>query len=136
MEIKQLNGNREGGPLQGDDLLSPRHGQQNRCEQFTELAKAAGNAGQAEMRATGTPNNPGVQEGVANGSVSLAGAQFPPRPERMAFSVQETAGLLGVSEKTVRRLVARRLLCPSRALRHLLIARREIERFLQETTIR
>jgi excisionase family DNA binding protein len=63
----------------------------------------------------------------------LAEAQLPPAPDRMAFSLKETAGVLGVSEKTVRRLVARRLLRPSRALRHLLIAKREIERFLEET---
>src|ERR1043166_2902770 len=40
-------------------------------------------------------------------------------PSRLAFSVKETAEILGVSEKTVRRLVSRRLLRASRALRHL-----------------
>jgi excisionase family DNA binding protein len=54
---------------------------------------------------------------------------------RLAFSVKEAAQILGVSEKSVRRLVDRRLLRPSRALRHLLIPRKEIERFLDETIV-
>jgi excisionase family DNA binding protein len=52
---------------------------------------------------------------------------------RLAFSVKETAAMLGVSEKTIRRLVARRLLRSSHALRHLLIPKKEIERFLELT---
>lgn len=52
---------------------------------------------------------------------------------RLAFSVRETAEILGVSEKTVRRLISRGLLRPSRALRHLLLSRKEIERFLENT---
>jgi excisionase family DNA binding protein len=55
-------------------------------------------------------------------------------PPRLAFSVKETAGMLGVSEKTVHRLIARGLLRPSRALRHLLIPKTEIEKFLDRTT--
>ena len=55
-------------------------------------------------------------------------------PLRLAFSVKETAEILGISEKTVRRLISRGLLRASRALRHLLIAKKEIERFLDETT--
>jgi len=53
----------------------------------------------------------------------------------MAFSVFETAEILGVSDKTVRRLINRKLLRASRALRHLLISKKEIERFLQETSV-
>ncbi len=63
----------------------------------------------------------------------LAEARFPPRIPRLAFSIKETAKVLGVSEKTVRRLVYRRLLHPSRALRHLLISQKEVERFLADT---
>ena len=55
-------------------------------------------------------------------------------PARVAFSVKETADMLGVSEKTIRRLIARRLLRASTALRHLLIPKKEIERFLDATT--
>ena len=52
---------------------------------------------------------------------------------RLAYSVAEAAQMLGVCERTIRRLVARGLLRPSRALRHLLIPKKEIERFLEET---
>ncbi|PWU19839.1 MAG: hypothetical protein C5B50_05265 [Verrucomicrobia bacterium] len=55
------------------------------------------------------------------------------RLSRVAFNVKETAAMLGICEKSVRRLVARGLLRPSRALRHLLIPKNEIERFLKET---
>ena len=54
-------------------------------------------------------------------------------PLRLAFSVQETAHILGVSHKTVHRLVARGLLRSSKALRHLLIPRFEIDRFLKDS---
>jgi excisionase family DNA binding protein len=53
---------------------------------------------------------------------------------RLAFSVKETAAMLGLSEKTIRRLIARGLLRSSRALRHLLIPKKEIDRFLDQTT--
>ena len=56
-----------------------------------------------------------------------------PTTQRVAFSVKETADMLGVSEKTVRRLVARGLLRSSKALRHLLIPKKEIDRFLEDT---
>jgi len=52
---------------------------------------------------------------------------------RLAYSVKETAALLGLSEKTVRRLIDRGLLKASRALRHLLIPKKEIDRFLEAT---
>ena len=67
-------------------------------------------------------------------STPALGTPLSPNPQRLAFSVKETAQILGVSEKTVRRLVARKLLRASRALRHLLIAKKEIERFLDETS--
>jgi excisionase family DNA binding protein len=46
----------------------------------------------------------------------------------------QLADMLGVSDKTIRRLIARRLLRSSHALRHLLIPKKEIERFLEQTT--
>jgi excisionase family DNA binding protein len=52
---------------------------------------------------------------------------------RLAFTIQETANILGVSSKTVYRLIERVLLKSSKALRHKLIPRTEIERFLKET---
>ena len=66
-------------------------------------------------------------------SVKVADDRIPDSM-RMAFSVQETAQILGISDKTVRRLLDRKLLRASRAIRHLLIPKKEIERFLQETS--
>ena len=51
-------------------------------------------------------------------------------PERLAYTVDETAALLGISSKSVRRLLSRGLLKGNRALRIILIPRAEIERFL------
>jgi excisionase family DNA binding protein len=57
------------------------------------------------------------------------------RLPRLAYSVRETAVILGVCEKTVRRLISRGLLKSSSALRHILIPKKEIERFLEDTVI-
>ena len=72
--------------------------------------------------------------GLAN-SAQTAGAGPTCLGLRLAFSVKETAEILGVSEKTVRRLINRKLLRASRALRHLRIAKKEIERFVDDTTV-
>ena len=65
-------------------------------------------------------------------------AQWPPNeagaPDRLAFSMAETAKILGVSYQTVHRLVQRRLLRSSSALRCKVIAKTESERFLKETS--
>ena len=53
---------------------------------------------------------------------------------RLAFSVKETAEILGISQKTVYRLICRGLLNTSLALRTKLIAMSEIERFLRDTS--
>ena len=50
---------------------------------------------------------------------------------RLMLSVKETAELLGVSQKTVYRLVQRELIRASRTLRHIKIPKAEIERFLE-----
>jgi excisionase family DNA binding protein len=53
---------------------------------------------------------------------------------RLAYSIQETAQMLGVCDKSVRRLILRGLIRPSRALRrHILVPKDEIDRFLRET---
>ena len=75
------------------------------------------------------------QNGGNSDMPPLSEAMFPSRTPRLAFSVRETADALGISEKTVRRLVFRRLLNPSRALRHLLISKKEVERFLADTSV-
>ena len=54
--------------------------------------------------------------------------------DRLAYSRQETAILLGVSPITVDRLAKRGLLKPSRATRRPLYSKKEIERTLDETT--
>jgi excisionase family DNA binding protein len=56
-----------------------------------------------------------------------------PAPPRLAYSVTEAAQTLGVSTKTIRRLLARGLLRASKALRHKLIPAEELKRFLHET---
>jgi len=52
---------------------------------------------------------------------------------RLAYTMQETAKILGVSYITIHRLLKRGLLHSSSALRHKLIPGSEIERFLKAT---
>ncbi|MBU6399694.1 MAG: helix-turn-helix domain-containing protein [Verrucomicrobia bacterium] len=54
---------------------------------------------------------------------------------RLAFSVREAAEILGVSEKTIRRLIDRRLIKVSRGLRHLRIPKSELTRYLETTLV-
>ena len=56
-----------------------------------------------------------------------------PAVPRLAFSLRETAGILGVSYISVVRLAKRGLLRPSNALRCRRVSKVEIERFLAET---
>ena len=53
-----------------------------------------------------------------------------PAIPRLAFSMRESAGALGISYISVHRLVKRGLLRTSGALRNKLIAKTELERFL------
>jgi len=55
------------------------------------------------------------------------------KPPPLAYSLREAADLLGVSYSSAFRLCRSGLLRSSRALRRKLIARTEIERFLNET---
>ena len=52
---------------------------------------------------------------------------------RLAYTMEETAEILGVSYITVHRLLKRGLLRSSTALRHKLIPMTEIQRFLRES---
>jgi excisionase family DNA binding protein len=54
-------------------------------------------------------------------------------PERLVYTVQEAAVVLNVSTKTIRWLLARRLLTGSKALRKILIPRAQLEAFLKAT---
>jgi excisionase family DNA binding protein len=56
-----------------------------------------------------------------------------PASPRLAYSMKETAALLGVSYMTVHRLLKCGLLKSSSALRRKLIPASEIERFLKDT---
>lgn len=58
-----------------------------------------------------------------------------PSPEPLAHNLTATAQITGHSTRTLRRLVKRGLLRPSKASRKFVFARREIERFLNETTL-
>jgi excisionase family DNA binding protein len=53
---------------------------------------------------------------------------------KLAFNLEEAALVLGLSTRTLRRLVHRGLLHTSKATRRFIFSRTEIERFLQETT--
>jgi len=55
------------------------------------------------------------------------------KPEPLAYTVEQTAAALNVSTKTVRRLLKRRLLTGSNALRKILIPRQQIDAFLKAT---
>lgn len=50
--------------------------------------------------------------------------------QQRAFSIAQTATILGVSPVSIRRLIDRGLLRPNRTLRHLRIPESEITRFL------
>jgi excisionase family DNA binding protein len=52
---------------------------------------------------------------------------------RLAYTMRETAAILGVSYISVHRLIKRGLLRSSSALRHKLIPASEIDRFLNST---
>lgn len=57
-----------------------------------------------------------------------------PHLPRLAYSLAETATILGISYVSVRRLVYRGLLKTSTALRHRLVPHCEIEKFLRATS--
>ncbi len=71
-------------------------------------------------------------------SVNKEGLVLTPRIDgvavpRLAYSMQETAQVMGISYISVHRLLKRGLLKSSSALRHKLIPHAEIERFLKST---
>ena len=65
--------------------------------------------------------------------VSLGRWQDRGNAEALAVSVKTTARMLEISEKSVRRLIDRGLMKPSRALRVLRIPVAQIEKFLNDT---
>ena len=92
----------------------------------TQQGEIEGELRKTEQWNETTPNSEGPNtKSSAHASIGAC--------ERMAFSLEECAKLLGISVKSVRRLIERGLLKPSRALRHLRISRVEIEKFLERT---
>jgi len=72
----------------------------------------------------------------ASKSESSSTAKFPTdqaKQHRLAYTTNETAEMLGLSPKTVYRLIERGLLKSVGALRHKRITRAEIDRFLKTT---
>lgn len=57
----------------------------------------------------------------------------PPPPEPLVYTVAEAAVVLKISTKSVRRLLKRKLLTGSKALRKILIPRKQVEQFLKAT---
>jgi excisionase family DNA binding protein len=54
-------------------------------------------------------------------------------PEPLVYTVEETAAVLKISTKSVRRLLARGLLSGCKAFRKILIPRKQVEDFLKAT---
>jgi len=54
-------------------------------------------------------------------------------PEPLVYTVEDAAAVLKISTKSVRRLLKRRLLTGSNALRKILIPRQQIDAFLKAT---
>ena len=84
-----------------------------------------------------TPSN--TSTGRADASESEAPAAHNPTQTatplpRLAYTMKETAKIIGVSYITVHRLLKRGKLRASDAIRNKVIPRSEIERFLKEST--
>jgi excisionase family DNA binding protein len=73
-----------------------------------------------------------IEESRDSENPSELGTKAEPLP-RLAFSMKETAEILGISYSSVHRLTRRGLLKSSAAFRHKLIPKSEIERFLAST---
>jgi len=67
------------------------------------------------------------------GRKEFAANQYAPPVPRLAYTMRQTAELLGVSYITIHRLLKRKLLRSSTALRTKLIPAAEIQRFLNST---
>lgn len=64
----------------------------------------------------------------------LQSTQAKDQSNKLAYKIKEVADLISVTPITVRRLIERGELKPVRSLRHVLISRAEIERFLTGET--
>ena len=66
--------------------------------------------------------------------VQVNGTETKPFVEKKGFKRAEAATYLGVTPVTIDRLTKRGLLHPSRALRHPIYSRDDLDRFLRETS--
>ena len=83
------------------------------------------------------PLNPSTGRAEASESKTTATHNTTPTTAplpRLAYTMRETAAILGVSYITVHRLLKRGKLRASDAVRNKVIPRTEIERFLREST--
>jgi excisionase family DNA binding protein len=62
-----------------------------------------------------------------------ANAEKRAMPEPLVYTIEETAAVLRISTKSVRRLIKRGLLTGSKALRKILIPRKQVEDFIKAT---
>lgn len=83
----------------------------------------------AKLEATNVNQPAATGSGRARQSSAGGGFALP----RLAYTMKETAEMLGLSYITVHRLIKRGLLRSSKALRHKLIPATEIEKFLKST---
>ena len=56
------------------------------------------------------------------------------RLPKLAYTLREASDVLGLSTRTIRRLVNRGLLHPSRASQRFIFSHKELDRFLEQTT--
>lgn len=97
--------------------------------------QAAGNGGTATavsgaeaLAAPGTSGEAHVEKKATKIPQASDGMHKVPH-ERLLLKIDEAAALLSVSTSSIRRLISRGELAPNRKLRHVLIARTELERF-------
>jgi ribosomal protein S20 len=67
-------------------------------------------------------------------AVDSTGAETKTHIDKMGYKRAEAAIYLGVAKVTIDRLTQRGLLHPSRALRHPIYSRDDLDRFLRETS--
>ena len=81
------------------------------------------------MRTESNISNDAPKPEQANGTTAKTGETLP----RLAYTMRETAEIIGVSYITVHRLLKRGKLRASNAIRNKVIPLAEIERFLRES---
>lgn len=71
---------------------------------------------------------------VLTNGAATTGAKIETRIEKKGYKRAEAAMYLGISKVTIDRLTKRGLLHPSRALRHPIYTKDDLDRFLRETS--